>query len=84
MKKVFLGGTCNGSEWRSNLIKKLNEDMNILLLCFTKGWVLNWEVSIIQHREIINAILEKNKVKAESLIRNHIKALKEEYDKKNF
>ena len=36
----------------NNLIKKLNENMNILLLCFTKGWVLNWEVSIGQHREI--------------------------------
>lgn len=24
MKKVFLGGTCNGSEWRSRAIKLLN------------------------------------------------------------
>jgi hypothetical protein len=23
MKKVFLGGTCNGSQWRADLIKKL-------------------------------------------------------------
>jgi len=23
MKKVFLGGTCNGSEWRNEVIKKL-------------------------------------------------------------
>lgn len=23
MKKVFLGGTCNGSQWRAELIKKL-------------------------------------------------------------
>jgi DNA-binding GntR family transcriptional regulator len=67
----------------NNLIKKLNEDMNILLLCFTKGWILDWEMSIIQHKEIINAILEKNKNKAEAMIRKHIKSLKEEYDKKN-
>ncbi len=25
-KKVFLGGTCNGSLWRDALIKKLNID----------------------------------------------------------
>jgi hypothetical protein len=24
MKKVFLGGTCNGSQWRKGMIKKLN------------------------------------------------------------
>ncbi|MEO8821228.1 MAG: nucleoside 2-deoxyribosyltransferase domain-containing protein [Ginsengibacter sp.] len=24
MKKVFLGGTCNGSKWRNRLIKKLD------------------------------------------------------------
>jgi hypothetical protein len=26
MSKVFLGGTCNGSTWRDNLIKKLEID----------------------------------------------------------
>ncbi len=26
MKKVFLGGTCNGSKWRENLIKHLKID----------------------------------------------------------
>lgn len=26
MKKVFLGGTCNGSTWRDSLIKKLKID----------------------------------------------------------
>ena len=26
MKKVFLGGTCNGSDWRKKLIPKLKID----------------------------------------------------------
>jgi hypothetical protein len=26
MKKIFLGGTCNGSKWRNELIKMLKID----------------------------------------------------------
>lgn len=28
MKKVFLGGTCNGSKWRDDLIRKLYMNVN--------------------------------------------------------
>jgi DNA-binding GntR family transcriptional regulator len=68
---------------KNKIIMNLNEEFNILLLCFTKGWVLDWDTSINQHDEIINSILIKEKDKAEHAIRNHIHTLKEEFNKKN-
>ena len=65
----------------NDLIVKLNETHNILLLCFTKGWVLDWDTSIKQHREIINLVLEKNITGAGLSMRRHIESLKEEFDK---
>lgn len=67
---------------KNKIIINLTEEFNILLLCFTKGWVLDWNTSINQHSEIINSILKKEKIKAELAIRNHIDALKEEFNKK--
>ena len=67
---------------KNKIIISLTEEFNILLLCFTKGWVLDWNTSINQHSEIINSILKKEKIKAELAIRNHIDALKEEFNKK--
>jgi DNA-binding GntR family transcriptional regulator len=68
---------------KNKIIVNLTEELNILLLCFTKGWILDWNISIRQHNEIINSILAKDKVKAEYAIRNHINALREEFIKKS-
>jgi len=68
---------------KNKIIINLTEELNILLLCFTKGWVLDWNISIKQHNEIINSILIKDKNKAEFAIRNHINTLREEFIKKN-
>jgi DNA-binding GntR family transcriptional regulator len=68
---------------KNKIIINLTEELNILLLCFTKGWVLDWDISIKQHNEIINLILAKDKNKAEFAIRNHINTLREEFIKKN-
>jgi len=66
----------------NELISKIDEDYNLLLLCFTKGFILDWHISIKQHKEIITLILQKDKKQAEAAIRNHINALKAEYDKR--
>ena len=66
----------------NDLIVKLNETHNILLLCFTKGWVLDWDTSIKQHREIINLVLEKNITGAGLSMRRHIFSIREAYIKK--
>ena len=38
---------------KNRIIINLNEELNILLLCFIKGWVLDWNTSLKQHNEII-------------------------------
>lgn len=68
---------------KNKIIIDLTEEFNILLLCFTKGWVLDWKTSIDQHKEVINLILHKEKTKAENAIRSHIYSLREEFDKKS-
>ena len=67
---------------KNDLIIRLNETHNILLLCFTKGWVLDWDTSIEQHREIINLVLDKNMSGAGLAIRRHIFSIREAYTRK--
>lgn len=67
----------------NKIIITLTEEFNILLLCFTKGWVLDWKTSVEQHKEVINLILQREKSRAENSIRNHIYSLREGFDKKN-
>jgi len=68
---------------KNKKIITLTEEFNILLLCFTKGWVLDWKTSIEQHKKVINFILQKEKTKAENAIKSHIYSLREEFDKKS-
>lgn len=62
---------------RNDLLKSIFENFNILLICYTKGSVLDFDESYNQHKEIINAILEKNVSEAESKIVEHIISIKE-------
>lgn len=52
----------------------INNTFNILLLCYTKGFINKINISIEHHKKIIDAILNKEKEKAISLIIEHLNA----------
>jgi len=54
MKKVFLGGTCNGSEWRNSLIKLLRIDY---FQPQGDGWTPEMMEEEIRQREICDFCL---------------------------
>ncbi len=67
---------------KNDLLISITEKFNILLTGFTKGFVLDWDVSINQHRELINAMINGNIQEAETLIRKHLDSIKNKYKKK--
>jgi len=50
----------------------INNTFNILLLCYTKGFINKINISIEHHKKIIDAILNKEKEKAISLMMEHL------------
>lgn len=54
MKKVFLGGTCNGSKWRDELIPKLQIDF---FQPQSDDWTLQMMEEEIRQREICDFCL---------------------------
>jgi DNA-binding GntR family transcriptional regulator len=64
---------------RNYYLININNTFNILLLCFTQGFMTNIEVSIEHHLKIIDAILKKETKKAISLIVEHTERKKESH-----
>ena len=62
---------------KNDLLKSIFENFNILLICYTRGSVLDFDESYEQHKEIINAILKKDVSEAEFKIIEHIISIKE-------
>ncbi|MCL6087130.1 MAG: GntR family transcriptional regulator [Actinobacteria bacterium] len=57
----------------------INDTFNILLLCYTKGFKTDINISIEHHRKIIDAILNKETEKAINLIKEHTEHKKESH-----
>jgi len=57
----------------------INNTFNILLLCYTKGFKTDINISIEHHRKIIDAILNKETEKAINLIKEHTEHKKESH-----
>jgi hypothetical protein len=49
MKKVFLGGTCNGSTWRDSLVKSLKIDYFNPVV---KNWTPECQAEEIKQRDL--------------------------------
>ena len=61
----------------NDTIININENLNILLIGYIKGWLLDLNISFKQHKELIDAIINGNVEKAESFAKNHILTIKE-------
>jgi len=66
---------------KNDLLISITEKFNILLTGFTKGFILDWDISISQHRELINTMIIGNTLEAEILIREHLDSIKNKYKK---
>jgi DNA-binding GntR family transcriptional regulator len=64
----------------NSLIIDIVEKFNILLLCYIKGFVLEVEESFEQHKNLIEAILNKDLEKAEKSMRDHITQIRLKLD----
>jgi DNA-binding GntR family transcriptional regulator len=64
----------------NSLIIDIVEKFNILLLCYIKGFVLEVEESFEQHKNLIEAILNKDLEKAEKSMRDHIAQIRLKLD----
>jgi DNA-binding GntR family transcriptional regulator len=66
---------------KNDLLISITEKFNILITGFTKGFILDWDISISQHRELINAMVKGDIQEAETLIRQHLDSIKNKYKK---
>jgi DNA-binding GntR family transcriptional regulator len=64
----------------NELLENIFENFNILLICYTRGFVLAIHDSFKQHKNLINAILKQDKITAEAAIREHITKVKEKFN----
>lgn len=60
---------------RNELIVKINNNYNLLLLGYIKGFVLDLDTSHQHHMTLIDEILNKNLKKAEVMLKQHINAV---------
>lgn len=67
----------------NKIVVNMNENLNILLVCFTKGMIIESRNSIEHHREIINSIFLKDRKKIEDSIRKHVNFVYQELIKDN-
>lgn len=58
----------------------INNSLNILLLCYTKGFRTNLNLSYNDHKKIINEILKGNGEEAESMMLKHLEHTKEYFN----
>ncbi len=59
----------------NELVIKINENCNVLLLGYIKGLVLDYTISYAQHLKIIDSILEKDIEKATDVVQDYINAV---------
>jgi len=64
---------------RNELIVKINNNYNLLLLGYIKGSVLDLDVSYKHHIALIDGILDKNFRKAEIILKQHINAVVDKF-----
>jgi DNA-binding GntR family transcriptional regulator len=63
----------------NEILKSIIDNFNILLICYTKGFVLELNESYSQHNSVIESLLEKDTEKAEAAIRQHILRINEKF-----
>ncbi|MBM3713738.1 MAG: GntR family transcriptional regulator [Actinobacteria bacterium] len=67
----------------NKLLKNIIENFNILIICYTRGFVLAIDESFRQHKELIEAMLNRDVKKAENAIREHIQKISEKFNSLN-
>ena len=68
---------------KNELLKTIIENFNILLICYTKGFVLELDESYSQHKDLIQAIINGDVSKAEMSIKKHIGSIKDKFSSIN-
>jgi len=63
----------------NELIVKINNNYNLLLLGYIKGFVLDLDISYKHHTALIDGILDKNLGKAEIILKQHINAVVDKF-----
>jgi len=64
----------------NDLILKIDNNFNLLLLGYVKGFVLDFEISYKQHMTLIDEILSKNYKKAEIMLKKHINSVVDKFN----